>query len=75
MGRPGLSFMYFANVDPETGKLISLEMVPMQIKNFRLNSASSADALWLRDTMNAICGDFGVRVELGDGNALLLEWD
>jgi len=50
--RPDLVLMYFVSVDPATGKLVQLQMTPMQIKHFKVNRASSADALWLRDLLN-----------------------
>ena len=34
--RPDLSLMYFASVDDKTGRLLALQMVPMQIRHFRL---------------------------------------
>ena len=62
--RDDLALMYFASIDPVTGKLASLRIVPMQIKNFRLNRVSREDALWLRDTLNREGKRFGTSVIL-----------
>jgi poly-gamma-glutamate synthesis protein (capsule biosynthesis protein) len=45
--RDDLTLMYFPGLHPSTGKLVALRMTPVQIKHFRLNRASAADALWL----------------------------
>lgn len=72
--RDDLSLMYFVSMDPETGKLVRLQMVPMQIRNFRLNRASEADARWLGDVLNREGRRFGTRVELNEDHSLTLQW-
>lgn len=72
--RGDLGLMYFVRVDTETGKLAGLEMVPMQMRKFRLNRASRRDATWLRDTLNREGIRFGTRVELQDDGILVLSW-
>jgi len=73
--RDDLVLMYFMSMDPSTGNLVSMRMTPLQIKHFRLNQASRADALWLRNTLNRECKKFGTRVELITDNTLTLQWD
>jgi poly-gamma-glutamate synthesis protein (capsule biosynthesis protein) len=73
--RDDLGLMYFVSVDPSTGKLVYLRMVPTQIKHFKVNRASREDTLWLRDTLNREGKKFGTRVELNDDNMLTLQWD
>ncbi len=73
--RSDLALMYFVSVDPATGKLVHLQMTPIQIKHFRANRASRADALWLSDTLNREGQQFGTRVEMNRANALTLKWD
>ncbi len=46
-----LTLMYFVSVDPLTGKLIYLNIIPIQIKHFKLNRVSKAEALWLRNLL------------------------
>lgn len=71
--RDDLVLMYLPALDPRTGRLVGLEMVPFQIRNFRLNRAADADGLWLRDTLASECARFGHDVALHDEN-LILEW-
>jgi len=73
--RSDLALMYFPGVNPETGKLTHLEMIPAQIKHFRVNRASRADSQWLRDTLNREGVKFGTRVKLKGDNTLTLYWD
>lgn len=59
--RDDLRLLYLATVD--AGELISLRMAPMRARNLRLEHASSADAEWLRATMDHISRQFSIRVE------------
>lgn len=70
--RGDLALMYFASMDPATGKLTHLQMTPVQIKHFRVNLASRVDSLWLRDTLNREGKQFGTRVILNEDNTLTL---
>jgi len=69
-----LSLMYFPEVNPENGKLISLKMFPMETKNFKLHNASKTDALWLKSVLNREGTPFGTQVIQNDDNSLDLEW-
>ena len=73
--RDDLTLMYFVSIDSSNGKLVRLQMTPMQIKQFKANRASMADSLWLRDTLNREGKEFGTRVELNKDNVLMLQWD
>ena len=73
--RNDLALMYFVSVIPSTGKLEHLQMTPMQIRHFKLNRASRADALWLMDLLNREGKQFGTRVEISQDNTLTLRWD
>jgi poly-gamma-glutamate synthesis protein (capsule biosynthesis protein) len=72
--RPDLALLYLVNADPLTGRLVELRMVPMQIKHFKLNFASYADALWLKNLLNREGKPFGARVEMTSDQSLILEW-
>ncbi len=50
------------------------DMVPFQIRNFRLNRASGEDIAWLCSTLNRESKRFGSRVELDETGSLRLEW-
>ncbi|MFQ6112986.1 MAG: CapA family protein [bacterium] len=73
--RVDLALMYFASVEPSTGKLAHLQMTPVQVKRFKVNRASRADALWLRDTLNREGKKLGTRVELNKDNTMTLKSD
>jgi poly-gamma-glutamate capsule biosynthesis protein CapA/YwtB (metallophosphatase superfamily) len=62
--RSDLSLMYFVHIAPATGKLVGLDMVPMQIKRFRLNRVSEEDARWLQSMLNEHSRQFNCRIEL-----------
>lgn len=72
--RGDLSLMYFPQVDPTTGKLISMKMVPMQIKNFRLNHVSSSDAKWLHHVLDREGRKYGTSVTLNEDGTFSLHW-
>lgn len=72
--RGDLALMYFVSMEPGSGKLLRLQMTPMQIKHFRSNRASRNDALWLQDVLNREGKRFGTQVELNADNSLLLRW-
>ncbi|WP_089297140.1 CapA family protein [Actinoplanes regularis] len=70
--RDDLRLLYFASVDPDTGRLARLRMAPMQARRMRLHHATRADAEYLRDTLERISHPFGARVEHADDNMLHL---
>lgn len=72
--RDDLGLMYFVRMEPSSGKLVSLEMVPTQLRRFRLKRASEQDRLWLRDVLNREGKQFKNRVDLGKQNNLMLNW-
>ena len=72
--RDDLAVMYFVCMEPSSGRLVELQMIPMQIKHFRLNRAAKEDALWLSETLNKEGSQFGTRVEISVDNTLSLKW-
>jgi poly-gamma-glutamate synthesis protein (capsule biosynthesis protein) len=72
--RGDLSLMYFVRMDPATGKLAALLMKPMQMKRFRVNRVSQADAEWLRDILNREGKRYGTSVEADAENNLQMHW-
>ena len=67
--------MYFLSVDASNGKLVDLQMTPVQIKYFKANRASLADVRWLREILNREGKKLGTRVEFNQENTLTLKWD
>lgn len=72
--RGDLGLMYFARVDTVTGKLLSLEMTPTQMRHFRVNYASPGDAAWIAKILNREGRSYGTGVTVVEGNRLRLQW-
>jgi len=70
--RGDLVLMYFPRLEAATGRLLELEMTPLQIKRFRLQRASRSDAERLRDVLNRHSAAFGCRFVLGEDERLRL---
>ena len=70
--RDDLPLMYFADIDPASGELVALEMVPLQIRRFRLTPASGGDAQWLAAALNRASRPFGARIDLAPDGRLRL---
>ncbi len=60
--RGDLPLMYFADVDPASGELVALDLVPLQIRRFKLTHASRADADWLAGELDRASRAFGTRI-------------
>jgi poly-gamma-glutamate capsule biosynthesis protein CapA/YwtB (metallophosphatase superfamily) len=70
--RADLRLLYFASVEPDTGALAGLRMVPMQARRLRFRHAASEDAVWLRTVLDRTSRDFGSRIDREPGGALVL---
>jgi len=62
--RNDLRLFYFALIEPDSGKLATLQMMPLRARRMRLERACHQDAEWLRSTLQHISGRFDTRVEL-----------
>lgn len=71
--RGDLGFMYFLTINAKTGDLIRMQLIPTQIKQFRIHYADKADSLWLQQMMNREGQKLGSQVAL-ENNELLLSW-
>jgi len=72
--RGDLALMYFVELDSDSGELISLRVVPMQMRQFRLERALGSDAGWLRDLLNQLGARFGTASRLDQDGSLTLAW-
>jgi poly-gamma-glutamate capsule biosynthesis protein CapA/YwtB (metallophosphatase superfamily) len=72
--RGDLGLMYLIEVDLRTGRLISTRFVPMQMRRFRLNHASVADAQWLARLLNQLGTAFKTDARLMNKNQISLSW-
>jgi poly-gamma-glutamate capsule biosynthesis protein CapA/YwtB (metallophosphatase superfamily) len=75
MFRGDLGLLYFAVIDPATGKLLRLEMTPVQVRRMQLRRAAPADVAWLKAVLNREGAALGTRVEPSpSADALTLHW-
>lgn len=72
--RDDLAPMYLADVDPARGDLAALEIIPLQIRQFRLTRPVRHDIEWLQQTLDRESRRFGARVELMSNSQLALAW-
>jgi poly-gamma-glutamate capsule biosynthesis protein CapA/YwtB (metallophosphatase superfamily) len=70
--RHDLRLAYLASVEPGSGRLIELRMVPLRARQLRLCHASTHDAAWLRTVLDHISGVFGHGIDVGPGETLVL---
>lgn len=66
--RPHLGIVYLASVEPASGTLDALQLIPMRLRRFRLEHAPAGDVRWLAETLDSVSRRMGVGVETaGDG--------
>lgn len=70
--RPDLTLAYLVELDDNSHRLRSVEMVPFRLHKFRLVRASKADVAWLCETLDRECGRFGRHILPGRQNTLML---
>ena len=70
--RGDLALMYFADIEPKTGNLAALEVIPLQIRNFQLNRPSRQDVEWMLQTLRRECLRFATGIVLNPGGRLVL---
>lgn len=72
--RGDLALMYLPTLALSDGRLRALTLVPLQIRNFRLQRAARADAEWLAAVLNREGRGLGTSVALGGDGRLTLAW-
>lgn len=72
--RPDLGLLYRARLDPASGRLIQLNMIPTRVRRLRVQRATPDDARWLHDRLNREGQRFGTHVRLHQDNSLTLQW-
>ena len=63
--------MCFAAVEP-AGALAALEIVPLQIRNFKLVRPSKQNICWMQQTLDRESRKFGARIVLNPDGRLTL---
>lgn len=71
--RADLSLLYLPTLDAD-GALLSLELLPLRTRRFRLERAPAEDAQWLAAAVERASRDFGVGIELASEGRLALRW-
>ncbi len=61
--RGDLTLMYFPTLEVSSGRLLGLDMRPMQIKHLRLNRARGEDARWLGEVLARESARLDTRIE------------
>ncbi|HJW33468.1 MAG TPA: CapA family protein [Holophagaceae bacterium] len=64
--RDDLRVLFLPSLDPATGALRHLRMLPFAARRLRLARASAEDAAWLAQTLTRVCSPFNRRVEVRD---------
>jgi poly-gamma-glutamate synthesis protein (capsule biosynthesis protein) len=72
--RSDLVLMYFVTLGAGVGDLLSLTLVPMETRRFRLQRASPLNAEWLTGRLDAEAQCLGARVISTEGNTCALQW-
>ena len=72
--RGDLTLMYFLTLNPHSGKLMRLQMTPLQVRQFRLQRASEQDQQWLARTMDRECRRLGAGVRRNSEGRFELYW-
>jgi poly-gamma-glutamate synthesis protein (capsule biosynthesis protein) len=67
--RGDLTILYRVTIVPEPRRLAEVRLIPMQLRRFRLNRASSEDARWLHRVLQRECARFSTDVRW-EGDAL-----
>jgi poly-gamma-glutamate capsule biosynthesis protein CapA/YwtB (metallophosphatase superfamily) len=71
--RPDLRLLYLPRLDPTSGDLVELRMVPLQARQMRLHQASRLDAQWVKTVLDKVSRrPFGSRIDLGSDGLLSL---
>ena len=66
--------MIFPEIEP-TRTLAALEIVPLQIRNFRLVYPSKQDIRWMQQILGRESRKFGLGIELGPKGKLTASWE
>ena len=72
--RGDLALMYFADIEPATGKMSAVEIVPLQMRKFSLIRPSGPDVDWVRQTLERESREFRTSVVVISPGRLALSW-
>lgn len=72
--RGDLTLMYFATLEPTSGRLQALRLTPMQLRHFRAHRASRSDTAWLGGVLSREGQSLGTEVVPEADGTLTLHW-
>ncbi|GAB6068448.1 CapA family protein [Methylothermus subterraneus] len=72
--RSDLGLMYFPTLEVKSGRLLSLRMVPTQVRKFQIHRAPEEGVRWLVETLNREGERLGTAVKLEPDGSLALVW-
>ncbi len=70
--RCDLRLLYLISIDPGSGELAALRMLPLRVRRMRLERVARTDAEWLRATIEHISRRFRTRVVAGSDDLLVV---
>ncbi|WP_165983890.1 CapA family protein [Streptomyces sp. YIM 98790] len=70
--RDDLRLLHLARLDPDSGELAGLHMVPLRSRGLRLEHASAGEAAWLCRTLGEAARPFGTRLAVDPDGTLSL---
>ncbi len=73
--RSDLGCLYGATLDRANGRLVALEIVPLQLRRFRLTHPQRAVRQWLYRQLDPACRSMGTRIEIDSQGRWLLRWN
>ena len=73
--RGDLSLMYLVTINPGTGAVVGLDLVPLQMRQFCLVRAKEADIDWLQQTLDRESRSFAARIAKSGNDRLSLLTD
>ena len=73
--KANLGFMYFVTMDTANGHLVSMRLVPTEIKKLRIGYPNNKNRRWLYRISNREGEQFGTKIVWRDKNTLDLTWN
>ncbi|MFC0527104.1 CapA family protein [Phytohabitans kaempferiae] len=68
--RSDLHVMYLPSIDPDSGRLARLTMIPLQAQRMRLRATTGPDTTWLGSLLDRISRPFHTRIDRTDQHTL-----
>ncbi len=72
--RGDLGLMYFPTLEARSGRLVSLRLIPTQVRKFQVTRAPAEGRGWLVETLNREGRKFGTEVREQPDGSLTLVW-